>query len=634
MVVLALAALLVGPALALFWARGRAWRAVIDGLSLALVGGICFLVVFPHAIEVAGPIGILAAIPGILTPGWIHRFATRWERTFTYAGLALLAFHAAIDGAALTVPGTSMGVAVVAHRLPMGLAVYSAARRASSSPNAGVVAVGTLLAATLVGVAIGEPMSALGGPIGHGAFEGFVGGLLLHIVFEHAPVFPAPEQPDLLGHGHHQGGHDHGHQHHQISARLAARAGGNRWSAFGALLGLFLVGGLLWSQGQDPAGHDEHAHHASALFTNTLWELTLATAPVLLLGYAGAAVWTLLIPPSPTPPNLGASTLRQATSGVLLGVREQPCAYGVVPRAEAHLHQGTSVRLTIAFLVATPALSISGLVVSAGLLGGPLTVTRIVAAIALALLAALIVRRTRRLPQSDSPSAPPAHGGRTGWPKAMGFGFGELVDHTLPWVAISILTAGLGVVALPALAPDQWSAFLQVPILAVLGVPLYVCATGATPAAATLVEHGLSSGAAMAVLVAGPALNLPAIALMRTHLGKRPTRRIVTLVLATAVTIGWAVDALQWHPPELATRTSSGIVSWICLGVLVLMAVRSLVRQGSRGVLAQIMEPIEIRQDKAGAGGDTDDHAPGHGHGHGHGHAASSTDESSEDSCA
>jgi hypothetical protein len=151
LIVSALAALLVGPLFALIWSRGRAWRAIIDGLSLSLVGGICLLISVPHGLELAGPWALGAAILGALTPGWTHRLSARWERNFGYAGLALLAAHAAVDGAALTLNGGAMGVAVIVHRLPMGLAVYSAATRFSASARHGFAVVGILVLATFGG---------------------------------------------------------------------------------------------------------------------------------------------------------------------------------------------------------------------------------------------------------------------------------------------------------------------------------------------------------------------------------------------------------------------------------------------------------------------------------------------------
>lgn len=580
LVVSALAALLVGPFFALFWSRGRAWRAVIDGLSLALVGGLCLLVLVPHAMDMAGIWAVGAAVLGALTPGWSHRLSARWERTFVYAGLALLAVHAAVDGAALVVPGGSMALAVVAHRLPMGLAVYSAASRAASGPRAGFAALGVLLMATLVGVAVGAPLTHLGSPEAHGLFEAFVAGLLMHIVFEHAPVFPAPETPDLLGHHSHAHGHDHGHG----SARAAARAGGRRWSALGAVVGIVLVGVFI---GVEPA-HD-HAHSDGPEFLEVVVELVQATALPLLLGYLVAGVWTGLMP-SPAMASLRSpSRVGRVVRGLGFGLSRPLCACGVVPLHEQVMRRGAPVAGAMAFLVAGPALDVASLVVSVPLLGVPLTLVRVVAAVVTALVVGLVFRAATGRPDTLADSPEPRGGLRAG----LAFGLGDLVDHTLPWVALGVVVAGMGAVGLAHSGLGQLPGGVQVPLLAVIGVPMYVCATGATPAAAALVEHGLAPGAVIALLVAGPAINLPALAVVRSLLGRRAVWWVVAAVTLTATGAGWLLEVVG--PPALPTTPTDGIVvrfAWVGLAVL---ALRSLFRQGARGIVAQIVEPVEVR---------------------------------------
>jgi NADH-quinone oxidoreductase subunit M len=71
----------------------------------------------------------------------------------------------------------------------------------------------------------------------------------------------------------------------------------------------------------------------------------------------------------------------------------------------------------------------------------------------------------------------------------------ELVDSTGAW-----LLAGIAVAA--AIGPDRWKGWielvhpdLQVLLLSLLGMPLYVCASGATPLAAMMMLNGISTGA-------------------------------------------------------------------------------------------------------------------------------------------
>jgi hypothetical protein len=49
----------------------------------------------------------------------------------------------------------------------------------------------------------------------------------------------------------------------------------------------------------------------------------------------------------------------------------------------------------------------------------------------------------------------------------------------------------------------------------VAGIPMYVCASGSTPIAAAMLLKGLSLGAAIVFLLAGPATNLGSIMILK-----------------------------------------------------------------------------------------------------------------------
>jgi len=52
--------------------------------------------------------------------------------------------------------------------------------------------------------------------------------------------------------------------------------------------------------------------------------------------------------------------------------------------------------------------------------------------------------------------------------------------------------------------------------------PLYVCATASTPIAAALILKGLSPGAALVFLLAGPATNVATMTVIWKYLAKGP----------------------------------------------------------------------------------------------------------------
>src|SRR5204862_656387 len=136
------------------------------------------------------------------------------------------------------------------------------------------------------------------------------------------------------------------------------------------------------------------------------------------------------------------------------------------------------------------------------------TVVRLVAAALVALVVGVTVGRmagrSRALPAADalverSPSLMARV--RAG----LRFGFGEIVDHTAPWILLGISIASL---VDPTLR-GEWIAMLpwgaDVVLFAFIGMPMYVCASGATPLVAVLIHKGISPGAALAFLLTGPA---------------------------------------------------------------------------------------------------------------------------------
>ncbi len=58
-------------------------------------------------------------------------------------------------------------------------------------------------------------------------------------------------------------------------------------------------------------------------------------------------------------------------------------------------------------------------------------------------------------------------------------------------------------------------------MMLVASVPLYICATGSIPIAAVLMMKGLAPGAALVLLMAGPATNIATMAVIGNAMGKR-----------------------------------------------------------------------------------------------------------------
>jgi hypothetical protein len=184
---LSLVALAVGP-LAAALLRGTRWSAdLLDGLVLVAVCGLVLLHVVPHAVAAAGWSAIALAAAGFAMPF----LAERWRRekqgaSFALVSLVVASFgvHAFIDGAVLVghaepAHDRFVALAVVRHRLPDGLAIWSVVSVARGTTVAAWV-LAVLAGCTVLGFAVGGLLGASGPGIA--LLQAFVGGSVLHIV--------------------------------------------------------------------------------------------------------------------------------------------------------------------------------------------------------------------------------------------------------------------------------------------------------------------------------------------------------------------------------------------------------------------------------------------------------------------
>ncbi len=132
--------------------------------------------------------------------------------------------------------------------------------------------------------------------------------------------------------------------------------------------------------------------------------------------------------------------------------------------------------------------------------------------------------------------------------RAADYAFVELLQDIAKWLIMGFFVAALISVVLPN---DFFSSFkglglIEILVVLAASVPIYICATGSIPIAAVLLMKGVSPGAALVFLMAGPATNVTTIAV----LGKTMGRKSLYIYLAT-ISIGAIVFGLliNWLIP-------------------------------------------------------------------------------------
>jgi len=87
-------------------------------------------------------------------------------------------------------------------------------------------------------------------------------------------------------------------------------------------------------------------------------------------------------------------------------------------------------------------------------------------------------------------------------------------------------------------------------LMLLLGVPVYVCASASTPLALGLVAGGVSPGAALVFLLAGPATNIASIVVLARELGGRTLALYLASIAFGALSAGVLLDLLF---PEISS---------------------------------------------------------------------------------
>ena len=125
------------------------------------------------------------------------------------------------------------------------------------------------------------------------------------------------------------------------------------------------------------------------------------------------------------------------------------------------------------------------------------------------------------------------------------YGFVEIADDILFALLVGIALGAVLFLAIPTDMMDhEYARWLSYPVMVLVGIPLYICASASTPIAAALVAKGFSPGAGLIFLMTGPATNTGTIAIIVSQFGARFAGIYVGIVIAVTVVLGILIDVL------------------------------------------------------------------------------------------
>lgn len=348
----------------------------------------------------------------------------------------------------------------------------------------------------------------------------------------------------------------------------------------------------------------------------------------ILLGFALAGILHEFIPMEYVSRRLGKPGLKSIFLATALGAPLPLCSCGVLPTAATLRRKGASKPAVASFIVSVPETGVDSIAVSYGLMGPIMAIYRPIVAVITALvtgIACLFITRDefdetdvdtlRELEAHDldqdqprgatnQPGNKARNRSRRGsrkfdrWTQRVDrmttYGFRTVLDDVAFWIVIGLVVTGIMLALLPE---DFFSVYLGLDsgilpmlLMAVIGVPLYTCASMSTPIAAGLIATGLSPGAALVFLLAGPATSIASLSIVGKLLGRRSLFAYLLSILITAICAGlvldwFAADAIR----EVTVRTFTSadppgevILKSICAIIFAGLFVSSLFRKSYR----------------------------------------------------
>lgn len=328
------------------------------------------------------------------------------------------------------------------------------------------------------------------------------------------------------------------------------------------------------------------------------WELLRESSIYIIFGLLVSGILRVFLSPNTVAKHLGEGRFKSVIKAALIGIPIPLCSCGVLPAAASLKKQGANNGAATAFLISTPESGVDSMAITYALLDPIMTVVRPVSAFLMGTFAGVtenilnskVEQRTLRADMScpvdgccdGKTCSPEVHNRHHTFMEkitaGLWYAFNDVWNDLAGWFFAGLLLAGL----ISTIIPDQiiqtylGGGFQSMLLMLIIGIPLYICATASTPIAAALILKGVSPGAALVFLLAGPATNITSLTVLMRILGRRATIIYLASIALLSVLFGLAVDQLYAFlgksPQALIGHASEAIPLWVeLIGVIVLL---------------------------------------------------------------
>jgi len=320
-------------------------------------------------------------------------------------------------------------------------------------------------------------------------------------------------------------------------------------------------------------------------------------SPYLMLGFIFAGILHVFISIETIGKHLGKNNFMSVLKAVVFGIPLPLCSCGVIPAAVLLRRNGASRGSVVSFLIATPITGIDSIFATYSLFGILFTIYRVIASSITAIIAGIISNlmnygeKDGHLTSEETKGTECPHCSgenkekENEKPKLISFfhyTFIKSINDIWKWLVLGTLIGGVIAYAVPESFIQRYigSDLLAMFIMLIAGIPMYVCSTGSIPIAASLLMKGMSPGAALVFLLAGPATNAVTITVVAKELGKKAMFIYVFVIAAMSILMGMLINMLPGMDfSSILTHSHSQFLpkwlhysSSILLGILILVS--------------------------------------------------------------
>ncbi len=308
-----------------------------------------------------------------------------------------------------------------------------------------------------------------------------------------------------------------------------------------------------------------------------IWKMFLEMSPYLLLGFAFAGILHVLIPKEVITKQIGKKNIWSTIKATILGVPLPLCSCGVIPTGVSFYKNGASKGATNAFLISTPQTGVDSILITSSLMNWPWAIARPIIALITGIFGGYLTDKmdteeNETLEEVASCGDCSITEKKHWLIEIFNYAFLEFLPDISRQLVVGILIAVAITMFIP---PSVFSNYLTNPIfnmflILVASIPLYVCATGSVPIASSLLILGVSPGAVLVFLMAGPATNAATISVLWKSLGKKATMAYLISIIGGALFFGLLIDYVLPTEWFLISETANTHIhgessSWIAI---------------------------------------------------------------------